>query len=850
MTEESLDTPPNKRQWVGFWCMIAQQAQNAFSDKMAQFTLIPLGGALAFTLLIPLGSGVELDVPSLAGLMMALPMILFAPLTGWVSDRFSKRNVMLVTSCIQALVLAGICGAVVIKNMPLALCGFFALAVQAAFFSPAKIGINKELVGSSHLGFAAGIQQMTSMLAILTGEIFAGWLFAQHFTGHSNEITAAWNAALVPLFILTLSTLLAVLLGFFVPKVSPQGETKFTPKLLVSHFINLADLWRDVPLRRASFGVAFFWGFAAFINLWSIKLAKMLTGGGEGFGTMSSVFMAATSLGMAAGFGLASYLLRKRIDLGWVPAAGMAMTITALALAFMTPSGWLFLITLGLLGFCSAIFLTPLTAWMQDRYPANKRGKLQSTVNLQNCIAGMIAVVLISIFDLGTKACGISVSNSFKIELIFMSITCGLMSLLVLRLLPGDFIRLVGGAIVRWIYHIRVAHPDRIPLTGGALLLPNHLTFADGLFISAACARPVRFVMDETFMARRSIRFFSRILNTVTIRRDQPREAIRITIEALKNGDLVCMFPEGQLSRTGTLNELRRGFELIAKKAGHPLIPIWCDGSWESIFSFERGRFISKYPYRSRSGITIAMGMPIDPEDADLESLRAGLLAASTDAVSEAFDAPVWKSRIPKGHGDTIQKFRELSALERQRFWTNGHQIGQINALQRRQSFGELNDELTQLGLLSLRLTFPELFKAACSSRSTIAGNPPTAWVGGDELRKEIGHTQLNATLIFYDFGSLALDPIYQEKLFHYPCLAIRGIVIAMSMPDPPCPQVTSEKQLGHKLGTWGRLLPGWQILSSENGEIRAHGPAAPPDGLPLPPHSFLDAEGFLTAGK
>jgi acyl-[acyl-carrier-protein]-phospholipid O-acyltransferase/long-chain-fatty-acid--[acyl-carrier-protein] ligase len=260
MTEESLDTPPTNRQWVGFWCMIAQQAQNAFSDKMAQFTLIPLGGALAFTLLIPLGTGVELDVPSLAGLMLALPMILFAPLTGWVSDRFSKRNVMLVTSCIQALVLAGICGAVVIKNMPLALCGFFALAVQAAFFSPAKIGLNKELVGSSHLGFAAGIQQMTSMLAILTGEIFAGWLFDQRFTGHGNQITAAWNAALVPLFILTLSTLLAVLLGFFVPRVSPQGETKFTPKLLVSHFINLADLWRDVPLRRASFGVAFFWG--------------------------------------------------------------------------------------------------------------------------------------------------------------------------------------------------------------------------------------------------------------------------------------------------------------------------------------------------------------------------------------------------------------------------------------------------------------------------------------------------------------------------------------------------------------------------------------------------------------
>ena len=83
-------------------------------------------------------------------------------------------------------------------------------------------------------------------------------------------------------------------------------------------------------LRRASFGVAFFWGFAAFINLWSVKLAKALTDGQEGFGTLSSWFMAAASLGMAAGFGVASFLLRKRIELGWVPLAGVAMTLTAL----------------------------------------------------------------------------------------------------------------------------------------------------------------------------------------------------------------------------------------------------------------------------------------------------------------------------------------------------------------------------------------------------------------------------------------------------------------------------------------------------------------------------------------
>ena len=162
MSDESSAFEPTRRQWVGFWSMIVQQTQNAFNDKMAQFILIPLGGAVGFS------------VESSAGLMIALPFVLFAPIAGWMSDRYSKRNVMLGAAILQLLVLFWICGSVYIKNLPLALCGFFALAVQSAFFSPAKMGINKELVGSKHLGFATGFQQMTAMLAILVGQIVGG----------------------------------------------------------------------------------------------------------------------------------------------------------------------------------------------------------------------------------------------------------------------------------------------------------------------------------------------------------------------------------------------------------------------------------------------------------------------------------------------------------------------------------------------------------------------------------------------------------------------------------------------------------------------------------------------------
>jgi acyl-[acyl-carrier-protein]-phospholipid O-acyltransferase/long-chain-fatty-acid--[acyl-carrier-protein] ligase len=121
--------------------MILQQSQNAFNDKAAQFTLIPLAGAVGFAMTIPVGSGIQMDVPSAAGRMIALPIVLFAPLAGWLSDRFSKRDVRLGAAVAQVRIRGWICRAVVRKNLSLALGGFFALAVQSAFFSPAKIGI-------------------------------------------------------------------------------------------------------------------------------------------------------------------------------------------------------------------------------------------------------------------------------------------------------------------------------------------------------------------------------------------------------------------------------------------------------------------------------------------------------------------------------------------------------------------------------------------------------------------------------------------------------------------------------------------------------------------------------------
>ena len=834
--EESSIAKPTRRQWAGFWCMIAQQTQNAFNDKVAQFTLIPLGAA------------VGMAVESAAGLLIALPFVLFAPLAGWMSDRHSKRDVMLGAALVQALVLAWICLALVMKNMGMAMFGFFALATQASFFSPAKIGSNKELLGSRHLGFAAGIQQMMSMLGMLAGQISAGWIYDERYQALGGDESVAWTAALLPLVVLTLLSVPALALAWQVPRVPAVGTEPLRIGTLVQHFGHLKDLWRDVPLRHASFGVAFFWGFAAFINLWSVKLAKVMTGGHGGFGTLASEFMGSASLGMIAGFGLAAFLLRRRIELGWVPVAGIAMAVTGLVLAFIPPGSWFFLGMLGFLALCSAVFLAPLNAWVQDRYPADKRGELQSAVNLQDCFAGMLAVAIIEGLVHLTTFLKIDPLYGIRIQLVFAAILCGLMTVFIIRLLPGHFIRVLCGALVRSIYQVNTIHFERLPRTGGVLLLPNHVTFGDAFFLSAACGRPVRFVMDEAFMRRRVVRWFVSIFDTVSIDRAQPREAIRIIIGALRQGDTVCLFPEGQLTRTGTLSKLQRGFVLIAKQAGHPLVPMWCDGLWGSIFSFERGRFFSKWPYRTfRTGLTVAFGGEIAPAAADLTGLRDALLRAAAAAIDARFKAPCWGVRLARGSGAEVAS--KLGADERRQMWVNGYQIGQINALQRRRAFNALRDDPVVAALPGIFLAFANLYQARGKLHSGLQPHAGGCWVGGETLRAALAVASLEQPIVFYDFSERAVEPLERPGVLHCPCLASAGVVVAMSMPDPPQAPDVKDPQRGRKTGTWGRLLPGWFIVQTADGQVRAHGPAAPATGLALPRGCLLDADGFLAQG-
>lgn len=818
-----MDKTPTRREWTGFWSMIAQQTQNAFNDKIAQFILVPLGGALAFSV-----GGARVE--DLAAVLIALPFILFSPLAGWLSDRFSKRDVMIGAAVAQLLILAGLCLAIRQQSIPLALVGFFALALQSAFFSPAKMGINKELLGSRHLGFAVGIQQMMTMLAMLAGQIAAGAIFDRRWQQLGGTTDAAWEAAWWPLAILTASSLPAIVLAWIVPRTPAHGAGKPGAGLMFEHFRQVRELWSDAPLRRASFGTAFFWGFAAYINLWSLKVAAELTGSQAGFGTLSSIYMAAASLGMIGGFAASAFLLRRRVELGWVPVAGMGMAVLSLLLAFLDPSRPAFLAALGLLAVASALFLAPLNAWMQDRYPPDRRGGLQAAANLQECLAGIFALGLLIAIGALAKAAGLSPTDSLRGQIAIAAVASGGITWFIIRLLPSDFVRVIGLMLLRLFYRIRTRGESNLPATGGALLLPNHITWGDAFFLTAACPRPVRFIMEEGFMGKRAIGVFCQLFDTVPISSAKPREALRAAAESLKEGHLVCIFPEGQLSRTGTLRELKRGFELIARQAGCPLVPMWTDGAWGSVLSFEGNRFFRKMPRHLRYELGIAFGTPIPPKEADLERVRLGMLEAS----SQALDNRTGHFQLPP---------------DRRAIRANALQLAQVNALQRKQPIHLLaGDPLP--GRLPALAVFSKLQHAPLAAFPALV--PPSGtwpggdlWLGGDALRDLIENSPpRDQPAVFFDFSPRAAQPLDRPDWIHCPCLAIDGIIVAMSMPDPPLPVASSQPQCGQKPGTLGILLPGFAVVKS--GEtLQLRGPAVP-EGLVLPAGYRFDDEGFV----
>src|SRR5213080_3849011 len=183
----------------------------------------------------------------------------------------------------------------------------------------------------------------------------------------------------------------------------------------------------------------------------------------------------------------------------------------------------------------------------------------------------------------------------------------------------------IGRPLVRTFYRVSAVGLDNLP-DGGFLLVPNHISWVDALVLQLVCPRPIRYVIDQEYYHKPVLHPILRALGCIPINIRHSHAAVRTAAEKVGEGEIVCVFPEGQLERRGVLLRLQRGYELIARHAKAQVVPVWLDQLWGSIFSFQGGRFFRKFPKRIPYSVTMAFGKPLKAEAADNATVREELL--------------------------------------------------------------------------------------------------------------------------------------------------------------------------------------------------------------------------------
>ena len=194
-------------------------------------------------------------------------------------------------------------------------------------------------------------------------------------------------------------------------------------------------------------------------------------------------------------------------------------------------------------------------------------------------------------------------------------------------------LRFFGLPLARMIYRVTALGVERLP-RGGFLLLPNHITWVDAIILLLTCPRPIRFMIAEEFYRNRFLHPLLHTVRCIPITSRRAKDAMRLAAEMIRDGEIVCVFPEGELSRSGVLGGLRRGYQLIARRAEAPVVPVWLDQLWGSIFSFQGGRFFRKWPRQIPYSAAVEFGAPLAPNEADTAAVRERLLSLGESCFS------------------------------------------------------------------------------------------------------------------------------------------------------------------------------------------------------------------------
>lgn len=606
--------------------MLVSQFFGAFNDnawKVMLFTLAtrPLVNDGSFA-----ASSQMLATLSLV--IFLLPMMLVSIPAGALADQMSKRSVILWMKALEVVLMAGACLSLFFAPthlaIPFVLLGL--MGAQSALYSPAKYGILPELLPKEELSEGNGLLEMWTMIAIIAGTGLGPILLAS-----KSWLGALWLAGFA---------VIGFLSSFFIRKVpASRGKQKITA--------SLKNAWSEIRgdriLGLAIAGSVVYWTTLSLLGQNVLVYAKALVIDLEKGELLQGIIPASFGIGIAVGALLSGRFSKDRIEYGFIPLGAIGFTIASFLLGSYQPGMTGTLALMILMGASCGFLIVPIHAIMQSRASDASRGSIIALGGFLD-VAGMIAG---SLFAAGMAFFGLGL----KTMLIASAMIVLMAALWYIRVFPKALVRLCVLILTKTLYRHRIEQFENLPKKGPILLVANHISVIDALFVMAAVDRPVRFIVNEAYYHKRFIHPIAKLMNAIPVMStSSPRvllESLRKATEALEHGEIVCIFPEGQVSHTGKMLPFRRGMEIIAKGVSCPIVPIHIANVWGSIFTFERGKFYIKWPKKFSYSVTITFGKPL-PANTPVSTLFRVIQEMEVDAwmARKNTQAPIYHQLI------------------------------------------------------------------------------------------------------------------------------------------------------------------------------------------------------------
>ena len=543
--------------------------------------------------------------------LILLPFILLFSPAGFLSDKYAKVKIIRVASLVAVGVTTLILFSYIMGWFWVAFGLTFVLAAQSAIYSPAKYGLIKEMVGKKKLTAANSVVQSVTIVAILAGGIVYSIFFEQLFAGEIKDKGEILQAVYPLGFALILASVVEFM---FALKLSKNYNAQKSMEFKVKKYADLTYLRGNFKLLKKSrtvwlsiIGLSIFWGISQLVI--ATFGAHVKSDLGIDNTVIINGLLALSGLGMVVGSLLVSNFSKRFIEVGLIPFGAIGVSFSLFLIPTLTSLysiGFVFF----LYGIFSGLFIVPLNTIIQLLTPKRMMGKVLAGNNFVQYLFMFGFLALTTLFAYA----GVESSTLFVI----VAVLALLGFLFTLKSLAHEFVQFLVRFTFGLFYDIEVEGLANLKAQKGVLLLGNHISFLDWAFLQIATPRPIRFVIDRSYYELWYFKPIFKFFKAIPISSRGGKGALKAVGEALNNGDMVALFPEGHLSRNGHIGKFQKGFELAVLEVENAVIvPFYLRGLWEGKFSHSEDKITQK----GLSDVTVSLGkaMSIESKAVDVK---------------------------------------------------------------------------------------------------------------------------------------------------------------------------------------------------------------------------------------